>query len=454
MLLGNLLQALYNTVDAVWVGRFLGPEALAAVSVSFPVVFILVTLVMGIVMATTVMVAQYAGANQVHMVKRTINNSLLLLVTGGLAVSALGIALHRNILLLIKTPPEILADASGYLTIFLAGIPLMMGYNVFGAILRGLGDSRTPLLFLAYSTVTNIILDPLFIFGIGPFPRMGVQGAAVATVISQGVATVLAIRHLNRKNHLLTFNPADFRFDREMTHSVIRIGLPAGLQQLVVSAGALVLVSIVNQFGHTLTAAFGSGMRLDQFTIMPAMSLGLAISAMVGQNLGAGRHLRVKQTVYWGVMLSGAMALTISILVFGLAPWLMLVFTRDPAVQNAGVSFLRTVSLSYVPVALLFAFNGVMRGAGDTLPAMLISVASLWLIRLPLAAYLSATALGAFGIWIAIVASSVVGSILSAGYYCSGRWKQKVLVNTEDPAQDPRPVPAVPVVEITRGDGP
>ena len=434
MLIGNMLQALYNTVDAIWVGRFLGPEALAAVSVSFPIIFVLVTLLMGVTMATTVMVAQYAGAKRTDMVEKTVNNSMLLLIGGGFAASLLGILFRKPLLQMIQTPPEILDEAAGYMMVFMGGLVFMFGSHVFGAILRGLGDSRTPLLFLTYATITNIILDPILIFGLGPIPRMGIQGAALATVLAQAFATALAIRHLNRRNHLVSFDPKRFRFDLELSKTVLRIGLPAGVQQVAVSLGSLVLVSIVNRFGHIMTAAYGAGIRLDGFALMPIMSLGMAVSAMVGQNLGAGRHERVKEIVRWGMMMSGGLALLFTVFMVTLPGVFMSIFTTDPEVLEAGVGFLRIVSLSFVGIAVLFTFSGVLRGAGDTVPTMIISTAALWLLRIPLAAYLSSTPWGPRGIWLAMAISPFFGGALSFIYYLTGRWRRKVVVDEKTEA--------------------
>ncbi len=439
MLIGNMLQALYNTVDAIWVGRFLGPQALAAVSVSFPIIFVLITLLMGVTMATTVMVAQYAGAKQTEMVKRTVNNSMLLLLGGGVIASVLGILLRKPLLRLIHTPPEILDDAAAYMMVFMGGLVFMFGSHVFGAILRGLGDSRTPLVFLTYATITNIILDPILIFGLGPIPSMGIQGAALATVLAQALATGIAIRHLNRRNQLVIFDPRQLRFDVELTKSVIRIGLPAGIQQVAVSMGSLVLISIVNRFGHVMTAAYGAGIRLDGFALMPLMSLGMAVSAMVGQNLGAGYHHRVKEIVRWGVIMSSSLAVFFTVLMVAFPGVFMSIFTADAKVLAAGVEFLRIVSLSFLGIAVLFTFGGALRGAGDTVPTMLISTAALWLLRIPLAAYLSSTALGARGIWLAMFISPFFGGGLSVAYYLTGRWRQKVVVKGSDPTTNPKP---------------
>lgn len=429
MLIGNALQAFYNTVDSMWVGRFLGPASLAAVSVSFPVIFVLVSLVMGVTMATTVLVAQNVGAKRMDVVRKVINNSVALLVIAGSAVSILGVLIHKKILALINVPPEIMPEASSYLSIILAGLVFMFGYNVFGAILRGLGDSRTPLLFLTYATVMNIILDPLMIFGVWPFPRMGVAGAAAATVISQAFSGALAWRYMLKKSNLLGRSLSDYRIDPELSKATLRVGLPVGVQQMVMSVGMLVVSSVINSFGETVVAGFGAGARLDQFAVMPAMSVGLAVSGMVGQNLGAGKHERVREIV----MRAGAISVSIAcvfLAVAMLAPRLVLsIFTTSPEVLDTGTTYLRIASLTYVPFAIMVTTNGVMRGAGDTFATMVISISTLWLVRVPLARYLSSLpSLGSNGVWWAMVASSLMGMVLSVAYYSTGRWKHKVLV--------------------------
>lgn len=428
MLIGNALQALYNTVDSFWVGRYLGANALAAVSVSFPVTFILISLVMGITMATTVLVSQYYGARDEAMVKRVVSNSIAMLAVGAGAVSVLGVIFSRPILTLINTPPELMDQAVAYLNVILGGLVFAFGYNVFSAILRGLGDSRTPLLFLIYATVTNIILDPLMIFGIGPFPKMGVVGAAWATIIAQALSTALAIRHLNRQNHLIQVNWREFRFDRKLIGLTIKIGLPAGVQQTLVSLGMTVVMSIINRFGADVVAAFGAGSRLDQFANMPAMSIGLAVSALVGQNLGAGKDERVKEVVKWGAITAASMASVVALTAFFAPKLLISLFLKEPAVLAAGAQYLRIIAFSYIPFAIMFTTTGVMRGAGDSVPTMVFSLVSLWIVRVPLASYLSGR-IGINGVWIAMVVSSVIGLAMSYGYYLTGRWKRAAVVH-------------------------
>ncbi len=434
MFLGNLLQALYNTVDSIWVGRFLGPDALAAVSVGFPIIFTLISMVMGITMATTILVSQYFGAQQHDKVVRAVNNSLLLLAVMGVGVTLIGVIFRRPLLELINTPPEIIDMASDYLGIFMAGLVGMFMYNVTGAILRGLGDSKTPLKFLAYATVLNIILDPLFIFGVGPFPKMGVSGVALATILAQGISAVISLRYLYMKSGIVHYRPGTFKFDKNLTKLTFKIGLPAGVQQVLVSLSGLVVSSIVNSFGATIVAGFGIAARLDQFAFMPAMSVSFAVSALVGQNLGAGKVHRVNETVKWSMILSSGITILVALVALLRPELLLSLFTHDVEVLAAGSLYLRYMGFGYLPLALMFTIGGVLRGTGDTMATMVLTLISLWVVRVPLAKYLSAIpSLGVAGIWLAIAISPVIGFLAHVIYYRTGRWKSKVVTQPVSP---------------------
>lgn len=429
LFLGNLLQALYNTVDSIWVGRFLGPNALAAVSVGFPLIMAIVAVTMGLTMAATVLVSQYYGAKQTDMVRRTVGNTLGLLLIVSAVLSTLGVIFTPQLLRWINTPADLMAMAVPYLRIFIAGLVFMFFYNGLSSILRGLGDSRTPLLFLFYATVINIVLDPLMIFGIGPFPKMGVSGAALATVIAQAASGIMLLWHLRSFESILP-PMHEWRVEKGLTWTTVKIGIPVGVQQLLVSLGGLVLMAIINTFGSTVVAAYGAGVRIDQFMFMPSMSTSLAISTLVGQNMGAGRHRRVNETVRWGALLTGAITGVVTFIVL-LAPKAVLApFTTDATVLAVGVKYLRIVGLSYIPFSLMFAVNGVLRGAGDTMPTMLTTLASLWIVRVPLAKILSGIpSLGSTGVWIAMAISPLVGLTISYVYYLTGRWKRKSIVH-------------------------
>lgn len=430
LFLGNILQALYNTVDSIWVGRFLGPQALAAVSVSFPIIFVLVALVTGITMATTVMVAQYVGAKKIDMVKKTVGNSLFLLIIASIVASTTGILLNRTLLRLINTPEEILPMASGYARIIFMGFIFMFGYNMTSAILMGLGDSKTPLRFLFYSTMINIVLDPIMIFGLGPIPKMGIQGAAIATILSQAISFVLALRYLDRNEHVISYKLRDIRYDRELTRLTIKIGLPAGIQQTVVALGNTLIMSIVNSFGVNVVAAFNAAQKLDSFAFMPSMSIGMASSTLTGQNMGAGKTERVKEVARWSEIIAVLITGIISAVFLLVPDKLLLLFTTDREVLNLGAQCLRILAIAYVPFGLMWVFNGIIRGAGDTIITMIISIISLWVVRLPLSAYLSKTGLAQNGIWVGMSSGSILSAILSYAYYRSGRWKRRAIVRS------------------------
>ncbi|MDK2854884.1 MAG: hypothetical protein PWQ86_97 [Bacillota bacterium] len=429
MFLGNLLQALYNTVDSFWVGQFLGARALAAVSVGFPLIFALVALVMGITMATTTLVAQYFGAKQFDRVRRTISNSLILLVLMGAVLTAISIPARERFLRLINAPADILPLASLYLGIFLSGLIPTFLYNAAGAILRGLGDSKTPLRFLAYATVLNIILDPILIFGMGPIPPLRVAGVALATVIAQTLSAIFSMVYLIRHSGLMRLEPGWWRPDWGILGLTFKIGIPAGIQQVLVSLSHVFIASLVNRFGSIVVAGFAVGSRLDQFAIMPAMSVGLAVSALVGQNLGAGKDERVRETVKWSSFLGGGITLFVAVVVLAIPGLLVRLFNTDPGVIAAGVQYLRRNAFGYVPFGLMFVFGGVLRGAGDTLPTMLITLFGLWGVRVPLATFLSHhPAFGVNGIWVAMALSPMVSLLLQLVYYRSGLWKKRAIV--------------------------
>src|SRR5690606_27476594 len=341
MFVGNLFQALYNTVDSFWVGRFLGPEALGAVSVIFPILFALVSLIMGLTMATTTLVAQYRGARQDDQVRSTVANSTVLIVLLGLLTSLGGYVYRFPLLRLMRTPAEILEPAAVYLGVFSLGLIPMFLYNSLSAVLRGLGDSRTPLRFLIYATVLNIILDPLVILGWGPIPPLGIAGVAWATVLSQLVSAVLTLRHIRRTTDLLPRDRAQWRPDGLLVRRLLAIGLPAGFQTSIVAFSEAILVAIVNTFGADVVAGFGAAIRIDQFAFLPALSIGLAVTALVGQNLGAGKHQRVQEVVRTSSLLATAITGVMTVVVLLWAEPLVAVFTREAAVVAEGALYLR-----------------------------------------------------------------------------------------------------------------
>lgn len=428
LFIGNVLQGLYNTVDSIWVGRYLGAEALAAVSVCSPIVFVMIAMVTGLTMATTVMIAQYKGAHNSIMVKKTVDNTMFILTIAAIIMTILGICFRNVILRLIGTPSESFNMASGYLLITSAGIAFVFGYNAVSAILRGFGDSRTPLLFLFYATVLNIALDPVFIFGLGPIPKMGVNGAALATILAQGVAFLLAVRFLNKTNELLAIRVNEIRCDLSVTKQLLKIGVPAGLQQTVVAMGHTVIMSVINSFGTLVVAAYGAANKIDSFFLQPSMSIGLATSSLAGQNLGARKYDRVYETMKWGSVLSFSISAFMILLIYSIPKQLLLLFTDKVEVLEEGIIILKTLAMAYIPFGIMWVANGIIRGAGDTVVAMILSIISLWILRIPLAVFFS-NLMGSRGIWIGIAISMALSGLLSYCYYKTGRWKRCVFAS-------------------------
>jgi len=372
------------------------------------------------------MVAQYAGAKDFHKVRQTINNSLVLLGSIAALLSILGVMLSRAILQLYSVSPEILDQAAGYLSIIMGGMIFTVGYNLFSSVSRGLGDSMTPMKYLAYTTVINFVLDPLFIAGWGPIPKMGVNGAALATVLAQAISMIMMILFFNRKSEIYKLKWRELGFNGELTRIMVRIGLPSAIQQALVSVGSSVLSKIVNSYGVAATSAFGAASRVDSFAFMPSMSIQLATAAQVGQNMGAGKEERVKEVVFWASLLSAGITLLFSLVAFFFPEAILRLFLKSPEYLQIGVDYLGILSFAYIAFSLMFVTNGVMNGAGDTFATMIFSLITLWFLRLPLAYFFAkGLGMGTRGIWTATAVSYVAGMIISRAYYMTGRWKKK-----------------------------
>jgi putative MATE family efflux protein len=278
MLIGNVFQQLYNIVDSIVVGRYVGKEALAAVGASFPLIFMLISFVVGVAMGTTIIISQFFGARDMKMVRRSIDTMYIFLFVASIIVTVLGITLSGPIFRLIKLPEDIMPQAITYFNFYLTGMIFFFGFNGISSVLRGLGDSKTPLYFLIISTVMNVVLDLLFVAVF----KWGIAGAAWATVISQAGAFVTGILYLNRTHEVVKLNSLNLVFDRSIFKKSLMIGLPTGLQQTFVSLGMLAIMRIVNDFGTNVIAAYSAAGRLDSLAGMPAMNFGAALSTFVG----------------------------------------------------------------------------------------------------------------------------------------------------------------------------
>jgi len=423
MLLGNVFHQLYNIIDSIIVGNFIGKEALAAVGASFPVIFVFFALVLGVTSGSTVVISQYFGAKETHKVKQMVDTLFIMLFFASIIISILGIIFSRPIFLLLKLPPEVMPLAEIYLKIFFGGSIAFFGFIGTSAALRGLGDSKTPLYFLIVSTITNIGLDLLFVLVF----HWGIVGVAVATLISQGGAFLTAIIYLNKTHEIIKFSLFNLKFNRDLFKKSIRIGLPAGIQQTVVALGMTAIIGIVDKFGTSVIAAYTVAARVNSLATLPAMNFANALSTFVGQNLGAKKPERVRRGFIATLKMSSLISVTVSIFVVFQGDFIMGFFTNDAEVIRVGEEYLTIVGSFYLVFSAMFATSGVLRGAGATLIPMITTVISLWMIRIP-GAYFLSQKMGETGIWWAIPIGWIIGLILAYAYYLTGKWKNKVVV--------------------------
>ncbi len=423
MLAGNVFQQLYNIVDSIIVGKVLGTEALAAVGANFPLIFALISFVVGIAVGATVIIAQYFGAKQMDYVKRTIDTLYIFLFFAAIVLTTAGILLSKSIFNLISLPDDVIGLAIDYFRIYALGFIFFFGFQGTSAILRGLGDSLTPLYFLIISTLANVAFDILFVVGFG----WGVKGVALATVIAQAGAFFTIILYLNKYHVFLDISPLKMRFDRSIFKKSLKIGLPTGIQQTVVAIGFLALYRIVNMFGTPTIAAYSIVTRIDMIAGMPAMNFSAALSTFVGQNIGADKYERVKHGLNAAFGMTSVISIIVSVGVIMFAGPLMYLFTNDAEVVEIGKQYIYIVSGFYLLFSSMFIMNGVLRGAGDTFFPMIITILALWIIRIPLSYFLSLK-LGAIGIWWGIPIAWAFGVTANYIYYKTGRWRSKVVV--------------------------
>jgi putative MATE family efflux protein len=429
MLIGNVMQIGYSMVNTIWVGHLVGEDAVGASGVSLFILFVLMGLVMGMSMGSTILVAQYYGAKDYSMVGKVVNTSFVLaLILGGILTIA-AILSADPLLKAMDTPPENFAMASSYLKISMPGFILMYLSFLINSILRGTGDTVTPLIFMSVGIVLNAVLDPFFIGGFGLFPFHGLDGAAYATLVSQTVALGISFLYLNRRNHLVALHPGRLTMDRHVTFLLFKIGLPSIIQQSLVSISSLFITTFVNAFGSAATNAFGAVVRVDMLAFMPSISMSMAVSALTGQNLGALKPERVREAFRWGIVMTSAITILISFVVVFLARPILTIFGLggDPKVMDIGVTYLRMVGSCYLFFGIMFVSTGVINGAGHTMITMVFSLFSLWVVRIPVSWLLTKTILGIKGIWIAVMLSFVVTMAINLAYYRSGRWKRTVI---------------------------
>lgn len=430
MVVGNLFQQLYNMVDSMVVGRFVGEDALAAVGSSFPVVFLSVAIAAGLSMGCTVVISQFFGAGKIRDMKVTVSTSLISLGVIGLGIMALGEMIALPLLKLLGTDPDIMADSLAYLRIYFGGAVFLFLYNTLNGIYNALGDSKTPLKFLMVSALTNIVLDLLFVIKF----HMGVAGVAWATLIAQGLCAFVSFFVLIGRLKKMEDEPGNTQisfsyFDADAARRIAKVGIPSMLQQSIVSVSMMMMQGLVNSYGKVFVAGYTAATKIDTLAMLPNMNFSNAMSSYTAQNIGAGKHDRVKQGYKASMFMVVVFSLVITAFIFLFGPQLLGLFLNQGSEGSAmsyGLQYMQTVSVFYILMGVLFVSNGLLRGAGDMGAFMLSSVANLF-CRVA-AAYLLAHFIGVSAIWWSIPTGWIIGSVFSILRVRGGKWSRKTLV--------------------------
>ncbi len=431
LLIGNLAQQLYNTVDSIVVGQYVGDEALAAVGASGPILNLLLVLFIGISVGAGIMVSQYFGAKQRELLSNTVGTVITLTLLSSVFIMIVGPLLTQPMMSMLGTPDDIFEMACTYMNIVFIGIAGNAFYNILSGVLRGLGDSTMPLVFLLLACGLNIVLDILFVAQF----HWGVAGVAIATIIAQTISAVCCLVRLGKMKDVLTMGLHTMKLRRDLVVQLTKLGLPSGISQAIFSMAALVVQSLTNSFGTVVIACSTVVMRVDGFAMMPNFTFGTAMTTFAGQNIGAGKVERVEEGTRDGMRIGliVSVILVICILVFG-GP-LMHLFTGTQEVIDLGVRMMRILAVGYIAMAVTQTLSGVMRGAGDTMTPMWISLVTTVIIRVPIAyglAFLTRSEQNPVGspdsLYISLLVSWVLGALITVFFYRRGKWRQKAIV--------------------------
>lgn len=416
--LSQVFQQLYNTADTLIVGRFLGTNALAAVSSSGTLIFLLVSFFNGTSMGAGVVVSKYFGAKDNDKISRAIHTNIVFSLLCGVVLTLVGVFLTPTFLVWMKTDPDVLPEAIEYFRYYFLGSLAMIMYNACRGIMSALGDSKRPLYYLIFSSLLNVALDVLFVAGFG----WGVWSAAVATVLSQAASVVLCLRHLLVKDQIYSVQLKKLRIDKAMLLEIIRYGLPAGVQNSVIAFANTIVQTQINSFGKYATAAYGTHGKIEGFAFLPIVSFNMAISTFISQNLGAGLYDRVKQGARFGIVAAVLMAELIGVLCYIFAPQLIGLFDNNAEVIRLGTMQARTVSLFFFLLAYSHSIAAVCRGAGKAFVPMFIMLGVWCVLRICYIAYVSHTFGELSYIYWAYPITWAISSVMYLIYYLKGDW--------------------------------
>lgn len=428
MLIGNIAQQFYNTADSIIVGNYVGDNALAAVGSASPILNLLLVLFVGISTGAGIMVAQYFGAKDREKLSRTIGSCITLTAIASVIIMIIGPLVTRPLLTFLNTPASIIDWCEDYLVIYYLGISGFAYYNILAGVLRGLGDSISSLVFLLIATILNVVLDLWFVAGLG----MGVPGVALATVIAQGISAILCIAKLVRMKSTFDLNLKMLKPEKIYSMKLIKLGLPSGFTQAIFSLAMIVVQSLTNSFGEMVIACNVIVMRVDGFAMMPNFTFGNAMTTYAGQNIGAQKIDRVDKGTKDGVKIAVGVSTVITILILVFGRYLMSIFTDTAELVDLSMHMMRILAVGYIAMAVTQSLSGVMRGAGDTMTPMWISLITTVILRVPVAygiAYFTRSAAYPTGrpesTFISLLVSWTLGAIITTIFFKRGKWRNK-----------------------------
>lgn len=424
-MLSNLIQTIYNVADMLIVGNFTGSVGISGVNIGGQVTFIITNIVVGLSVGGTVVIAQFLGSGDRKAMNESIKTLITFLLFTAVVITVAMMLLSDMILMLIQTPEESYGQARDYLNITLMGTIFIFGYNAFSAILRGLGDSKRPLIFVSIACIINVVLDLLFVAVFD----MAAKGAAIATVISQAISMICCIIYLKRSDFEFDFKLSSFRFYKERFYMLLRVGIPVSIQNVVVNLSFLVLTTIANGMGVSASAATGIVGKYNGFAILPAIAVGSSVSAMVAQNMGAGRPDRAKKTFHVGFTLAFSVSLVVFIITRLFPEQILRLFGDDPDMISAGVEYMSTFTFDYLIVPATFCLNGLITGSGHTMVSSFAGIMSSLGFRIPLAILFGIILKkGMWGLGLAAPLATLGTTLIVSVYYLSGKWKTSTVI--------------------------
>lgn len=427
LILSNLVMQFYNVADSIIVGNFVGSDAIAAVGASFPIMMLFNALFMGVAMGAGIVVAQYFGAKNHEALAKAVSTTFTITLIVGAVITSLGLLLSKPLLSLLGTPANILSDSTSYLAIVFLGTIGSMIYMIGGGILRGLGDSKWPLYFLIICSALNIVLDLLFVVVFG----WGVPGVAWATILSQVTSAVLVYVRINKGGYGIRFGFGQLKIDANSAKSILKLGLPSGIQSMTMSLGMLIIQSFANGFGSDFIAANSVVMRADGFAILPMMGIGMAVTTFTGQNMGAGKLDRAKEGIRAAAVIIIAIGVIMGVILWFFGIYVMRAFTDTPAVLEIGKRGIQVLAFTYCFMGLDHCFGGAMRGAGAAVAPMATALIAN-IARIPIAYFIAVVPGDYMGLFYSMAATMVLGCVMIMLYYKSGRWQNKAITGKQN----------------------